>query len=413
MTLQMSGTSRLALLERAYLGKYVVLKKRADGSARAYFHVPARLRPSGWPASIPIGRKFVLPPRVLDFSDEAFEAVSKAGREIYAKFEQARRGTVAAPKRSLITAIAAWKASTAWRALTDKTREGYGYSIKKIQAWSTLLGHPDPTSLTRASCEMFLAEFNDCPTTKRQTLKALRLVMDQVIALGWRTDNPCTKISVKVPKAEVVVWEQADVDLYVEAARSVGKESIALIILLEWEIGQRLTDVRQFRPGAEYDPTRGVFSFRQQKTAAPVIVEVSAGLREMLNGAADGALLLFRNERTGKAYTENRLSQTFRWVRTAALKLGGRYLVLRQLRHSCVVQLARAGCTVPEIASITGHALGSVHSILSAYLPRDSTVARNAQVKRGLVKAERTGLFALRLPWVSPAAPEQFAAAPC
>ena len=60
-------------------------------------------------------------------------------------------------------------------------------------------------------------------------------------------------------------------------------------------------------------------------------------------------------------------------------------LVLRQLRHSCVVQLARAGCTVPEIAAITGHSISSVGRILSVYLPRDSTVARNAQVKRGIV----------------------------
>lgn len=112
-------------------------------------------------------------------------------------------------------------------------------------------------------------------------------------------------------------------------------------------------------------------------------------MRALLATAGEGQLFLFRNERTGKAYTENRLSQSFKWLRVAAVKAGGRALVLRQLRHSCVVQLARAGCTVPEIASITGHAVGSVHSILSTYLPRDATVARNAQVKRGIVAAER------------------------
>lgn len=64
-----------------------------------------------------------------------------------------------------------------------------------------------------------------------------------------------------------------------------------------------------------------------------------------------------------------------------------RPLVLRQLRHSCVVQLARAGCTIAEIAAITGHSLGSVTTILSKYLPRDSTIARNAQMKRGIIKS--------------------------
>lgn len=47
--------------------------------------------------------------------------------------------------------------------------------------------------------------------------------------------------------------------------------------------------------------------------------------------------------------------------------------------------LARAGCTTAEIAAITGHSLGSVTTILSKDLPRDTTVARNAQMKRGII----------------------------
>lgn len=303
------------------------------------------------------------------------------------RFDLARNGgPEAPPTRSLTTLVRNWQKSSRWHDLTEKTREGYGYSIDKILAWSAFLKHPDPTTLPRSAIETFLSTFNDRPTTKRQTLKALRLVMDQAIAAGWRTDNPCSGISVKVPKTKAVIWEQKDVDLYVSTARSQGMNSIALIILLEWEIGQRLTDVRAFRPGAEYDAERGVFAFAQSKTDEPVIIEISEALRELLKDLADeDQLFLFRNERTGKAYTENRLSQTFRWVRTAAIKAGARPLVLRQLRHSCVVQLARAGCTVPEIAAITGHSLGSVNSILSTYLPRDSTVARNAQRKRGIV----------------------------
>jgi integrase len=224
-------------------------------------------------------------------------------------------------------------------------------------------------------------------TAKKHTAAVLRLVLEQAINKGWRTDNPARGIRIKVPKTKATIWEQKDVDCYVKAARDTGVPSIALIILLEWEIGQRLTDVRAFRPGAEYDAERGVFSFRQSKTDEPVSIEVSMGLRAMLAEAGDGHLFLFRNDRTGKAYTENRLSKTFAWVRIAAVKAGGRPLILKQLRHSCIVQLARAGCTVPEIAAITGHALTSVNSILSVYLPRDTAVARAAQVKRGIVSA--------------------------
>ena len=72
--------------------------------------------------------------------------------------------------------------------------------------------------------------------------------------------------------------------------------------------------------------------------------------------------------------------------RQVAEKVGGRHLLLKWLRHSCVVQLARNGCTPLEIAAITGHAIASVVTILSVYLPRDNEVAWNAQVKRGLVE---------------------------
>lgn len=75
----------------------------------------------------------------------------------------------------------------------------------------------------------------------------------------------------------------------------------------------------------------------------------------------------------------NRLSHVFADVRDRfVIPADGRHLVLRALRHSCVVQLARASCEVPEIAAITGHSLSSVQEIMKVYLPRDSRVAMNA-----------------------------------
>lgn len=378
------------------LGKYVVLKRRADGTSRAYFQVPARLRPSGWSPAIPLPRTAERR-GTLDAAEVA--AIRSDAEALYGALMQAKTGdTVRPPERSLSTLVDALQRSPEWAALSEKTRVGYETGFKKILAWSKRCGHPDPTALPRSAILQFLSMFDAGTdpdgsvraarhTAKKHTAAVLRLVLEQAINKGWRTDNPARGIRIKVPKTKATIWEQKDVDCYVKAARDTGVPSIALIILLEWEIGQRLTDVRAFRPGAEYDAERGVFSFRQSKTDEPVSIEVSMGLRAMLAEAGDGHLFLFRNDRTGKAYTENRLSKTFAWVRVAAVKAGGRPLILKQLRHSCIVQLARAGCTVPEIAAITGHALTSVNSILSVYLPRDTAVARAAQVKRGIVSA--------------------------
>jgi hypothetical protein len=48
------------------------------------------------------------------------------------------------------------------------------------------------------------------------------------------------------------------------------------------------------------------------------------------------------------------------------------------LRGTAVTRLAIAGCTEPGIASITGHTLGDLRSILDAYLHSDQALADNA-----------------------------------
>lgn len=53
----------------------------------------------------------------------------------------------------------------------------------------------------------------------------------------------------------------------------------------------------------------------------------------------------------------------------------------QDLRDTAVTWLARAGCTVPQIAAVTGHSETSVHSILKHYLAlhpelADAAIAR-------------------------------------
>jgi len=58
-------------------------------------------------------------------------------------------------------------------------------------------------------------------------------------------------------------------------------------------------------------------------------------------------------------------------------------VTFHDLRGTAVTRLALAGCTVPEIASITGHSLKEVNGILdSHYLSRDAGLAEQAIRKR-------------------------------
>ena len=289
-------------------------------------------------------------------------------------------------ERTFATLIATWEVSQAYKALRPKSQRGYRQCAKELMEWSKQKGHPDPTNITQPRAEEFLTAFDNRPTQRRHVRNVFKLVMDQAIALGWRSDNPVEKIKSIVPESRVEIWEQADVERYAWAAALSGQSSVAALIFVEWELGQRLTDARLFRHGAEWSDNEGVFRFWQSKTNSYVTIPVSERARWMITTArVDGSLYLFTDATTGKPYSESRLAHLFEQIRDRVRGADERTLVLRALRHSCVVQLARSGCTVPEIASITGHSIGSVESILSRYLPRDNEVAWNAQRKRGLV----------------------------
>lgn len=437
------------------LGKYVSVRVRKDGTARVLFEVPARLRPSGWPSTRPLP----IDGRVGDLNDEFEKArIRTDAKRLYAELMAARNGQEAKPDpnaRTFETLIRAWRGSQAWKDNKPITNRHYDDYLRELSAWQTAT-NPNPATLTVPDVEAFIGLYDDRPTTRYHVRKVLRMVMQQAVRLKWRTDNPVDDVKVAMPKSRVTIWEQEDVDGYVKGALTAGNPDLAAIILTEWEIGQRLTDVVLFRRGAEYLPDEGVFSFDQSKTGAPVAIPVSDRLRGILAdierpgsmylfhdataarstalqvldlliaGQAAGAIpsavqmgkaLDVSDVSIGKALKKlrvqglvtgtgadmvlkrpnwtadakpfasfNRLSHVFADVRDRfVLPAGGRHLVLRALRHSCVVQLARASCEVPEIAAITGHSLSSVQEILKVYLPRDSRVAMNAQRKRGLV----------------------------
>lgn len=380
------------------LGRFVSVRgPRADGTFRVLFEIPPRLRPSGWSPTTPLP---IQAPRTGDLADAAEVARIQAdAAALYQKYLAARAGrdAPAGPDpRTLKTLIAAWERSEAYRATKPRTQKGYADLAREIQAWADAHPRqPDPTLMRKPDVEAFLRLYDDRPTQKWQVKKALRMVMQQAVDLGWRGDNPVASVKVAMPKSKVAIWEAEDVEAHAFAAAFLaGQPWVAALILTKWEIGQRLTDVilfkRTSRPDQEgYHAPHGAFYFRQSKTDQPVAVQVSARLQAILEACkVEGSPYLFHDGATGRPFPDvDRLGHVFEDIRAIVLAHmpGARHLLLRALRHSCVVQLARAGCEVPEIAAVTGHSIQSVGKMLSVYLPRDATVARNAQRKRGLV----------------------------
>jgi len=375
------------------LGKYVTLRPRKDGTYRVFFQVPARLRPSGWLSLIPLPLDGARKGDLTDLGEVA--RIQADAASLYSRLKQDRAAPLPS-RRDMPTLNRLWQSSTPFKQKKPRTQQGYAYHAGLIEDWSASVNHPLVATMGRDKIEKFLTTFDNRPTTRRHVKIVLKMLLDHAEALNWIDKNPAAKIKMAAPKTTVAIWEPADVEFYAFASAAAGQPGLAALILTEWEIGQRLTDVRLFRftrdwkagtKAAEYDARAGVFRFWQAKTHQYVTIPVSDRLRAILATCeTDDSFYLFRDAATGKPFAEQRLAHVFDAIRDLAISLDvGRHLVIRALRHSCVVQLARAECTIPQIASITGHAAGSVQQILSTYLPRDNQIAWDAQAKRKLI----------------------------
>jgi integrase len=126
-------------------------------------------------------------------------------------------------------------------------------------------------------------------------------------------------------------------------------------------------------PWSAYDGTR--IRLRQSKTGAPVNFKAGAPLKSALGATAKTCPIILTMA-DGKPWTETSFRQAWRNAQAAAGVVG---VTFNDLRGTAVTRLALVGCTEAEIASITGHSLRDVRSILDRhYLHRDPALADSA-----------------------------------
>jgi len=193
--------------------------------------------------------------------------------------------------------------------------------------------------------------------------------------LSWGLDrglvlaNPCANGG-KLYRAtrRENIWTAVDEATFLERAPS----HLHLPLLLALWTGQRQGDLLRL-PWSAYDGTH--IRLRQSKTGARVVVRVGAPLKAALDSVSKVSPIILINS-NGKAWS----SPGFRaaWQR-ACRAAGVTGLTFHDLRGTAVTRLALVGCTVAEIASVTGHSLRDVHMILdSHYLARDPALGEAA-----------------------------------
>jgi integrase len=163
-----------------------------------------------------------------------------------------------------------------------------------------------------------------------------------------------------------MVWTADDEATFLKGA----PPHLHLALLLALWTGQRQGDLLRLSWSA-YDGK--YIRLRQSKTGARVVIPVGAPLKAALDQTPRRSPIILVNL-DGQPW--KRFASFFSKV---CKRLGLTELTFHDLRGSAVTRLAIAGCTEPEIATITGHSLGNVRRILDRhYLHRDVALAESA-----------------------------------
>jgi len=290
------------------------------------------------------------------------------------------------PEGVLLSVLKEYQESEAFCGLADLTRKDYARHIRNIESE---FGDLPIAALTDPRTRGDFRAWRDklAKASKRQADYAWSVLAR---VLSWGLDggrvpaNPCEKGG-RLYHAERSdkVWTEAD-----EAAfLALAPQHLHLPLILALWTGQRQGDLLRL-PWSAYDGT--TIRLRQSKTKVRVVIPVSSILKAALDATPRRSPIIVLNSE-GRPWTSDGFQSSWR---KACIKIGVKGVTFHDLRGTAVTRLALAGCSVPEIATLTGHSLSDVRSILDAhYFNRDPKLALAA-----IEKLERRTLSPDRAP---------------
>ena len=332
-------------------------KRLADGTLRRYYYAwrggPLLKAEDGKP---------------LQPGDPAFHVA-------YTAAHAARRKP---PSGTLFSLIAAFKASSEFTGIrSEKTKKDYRRYLKMIEdEFGTMPVAAVEDKRARGKFKEWRDTMADRPRTADYAWTVLARVLSVAKDRGAIAVNVCERGGrlYETDRTEII-WT-AD---HIRKFCAVASDELQFALLLALWTGQRQGDLIRLT-WMQYDG--GKIRVKQGKGKKRVVIPVGAPLKAALDSRRpekpEGAIL--RNT-FGEPWT----SDGFRTSWDKAFKragLGDEDLHFHDPRGTAVTRLALSGCTVPEIAAITGHSPRDVEAILEAhYLGGRVELAEQAMMK--------------------------------
>lgn len=335
-----------------YPGLNVVRKRLADGSRATYYYA--------WKGGPRIEAPFGSP----DFA--------KAFREATESRQQPRvTGTLLDVLNAYQRSRGRGGSGKGFLDLAERTRADY---VKIIRVIEREFGDMPLGALRNPDVRRDFLDWRDrlAEKSERQADYAFTVLAR---ILSWAEDrriipaNPCLRAGriYHGSRAEIV-WTDADEAAFLEVARP----EVALAYMLAVWTGQRQGDCLRLAWSAYDGETIRV---RQSKTGRTLAIPVGAPLKAMLDAAPRRSPVILVNS-DGKPWKADGFRTAWRRTQAKAKVIGKAFT---DLRGTAVTRLAVAGCTVPQIAAITGHSNAEVSAILDKhYLAHDPALGRAA-----------------------------------
>ena len=355
--------------------RYLVVKQQTGGHALYYWQPSRALRQLGFNTR-----------RLAKRSNRLEDAIAEAER-LNRALDRWREGggePILEPG-SLPWLIKLYCNTELYTNLAEKTQRSYDQGIARLETWSKERDNPPIGGLqTRHVRE--LLDTIERPAMRHLVYRTLRLLLSFAVAEGHLERNPARGLRIKGLRPREIYWTANQLETFNRAAvESCARPSLALAAHLAVNLGQREGDILRLA-WSQYDA--GTFILRQRKTGRLVSIPATAELSNVLAVASRKSPIIVIAETTGQPYREDHFRHEFARIRSlAGLPVSLRFM---DLRRTAVIRLAEAGCSIPEIAAVTGHTIDRTARILEVYLPRTAPMARAAVARLDQARAGRT-----------------------
>ncbi len=252
-----------------------------------------------------------------------------------------------------------------FQSLAANTRKNYLRQLKLIKG---KLGDIPLAGITRKVMVEYLETVPGTPALRRISRNVWLNIFSLATARGEAKENPATGLTMAGGRRRTELWMPDDIAAWMAFCDGdpSGRRWRMIFMLLLYS-GQRIGDVLAMT-WADYDGD--YIKVVQEKTGAKIDVYCHRALKAELESwrASQrilGTTILTRYD--GKPLSYNRVRNRAAEILDA---IGRRQLQLRDLRRTAATTLAEAGCTTPQIASITGHSIEKCQRILDTYVGR-------------------------------------------